>query len=414
MDTPRDRRHDDSRSDGFVLVGVVMFVLALTILGLSVFSLSSYEAQFLRNSQDEVMAYNDAMSGMARAGYIVATRGRLDSCRVVLPVNIDSTRAWDLTGKQDGAPTTQDIWIKVAASHGTARKSVVGRFTLKSDSTFYKRALHSAGSVVVDIQSGATNHTVQLGDAVRLGVNSWSWLYSLRSPLPSDYATVVIPVPSVSPFIASHWASATQPPYDMIHDRVYLTNPSNSSVKYFRWPEYTPARQYTLEANGPTIEVEGPVVWMFPRGVKFEYAVKIESHGHHHSHGNDDCLVIVAGPGDELESGIGYIGIQFHGGLESADVPVILVTDGALTYNQENSSGNSYRVDYFSAFVGGAYLRGPTVGNSVQFLHDHDAPEDDRNGIIDRLISQGALPNAVSTTGSRYELVAGTWQDVTP
>ena len=44
--TPRDRspRHGES---GFVLIGVVIFVLALTIIGISLFSLSSYEAQFL-------------------------------------------------------------------------------------------------------------------------------------------------------------------------------------------------------------------------------------------------------------------------------------------------------------------------------------------------------------------------------
>ncbi len=35
---------------GFVLVAVVMFVLALTILGFSLYGLSSYEGQFLSRS----------------------------------------------------------------------------------------------------------------------------------------------------------------------------------------------------------------------------------------------------------------------------------------------------------------------------------------------------------------------------
>jgi hypothetical protein len=47
-ETCRVQSPEDDR--GFVIVGVVMFVLALTILGLSLFSLSSYESQFLNRS----------------------------------------------------------------------------------------------------------------------------------------------------------------------------------------------------------------------------------------------------------------------------------------------------------------------------------------------------------------------------
>ena len=48
---------------GFMLVGVVMFMLALTILGMSLFALSSYEAQFYTASASREQSMQNAESG---------------------------------------------------------------------------------------------------------------------------------------------------------------------------------------------------------------------------------------------------------------------------------------------------------------------------------------------------------------
>ena len=54
---------------GFVLVGVAMFVLVLTILGLSLFTLSGFEAQFFARANERAEAFNTAASGIERARF---------------------------------------------------------------------------------------------------------------------------------------------------------------------------------------------------------------------------------------------------------------------------------------------------------------------------------------------------------
>ena len=49
---------------GFILVGVVTFMLALTILGLSLFALSTYEAQFFYSSAAREQSLQNSESGM--------------------------------------------------------------------------------------------------------------------------------------------------------------------------------------------------------------------------------------------------------------------------------------------------------------------------------------------------------------
>lgn len=418
MDTSRARRPGREQSGGFVLVGVVMFVLALTILGLSVFSLSSYEAQFLRNSRDEVQVYNDAMGGVARAAFVISETGRLDSCRVLLPVNVDSTRAWDLNGKQDGAPGTQDVWVKVAASRGSARRTVQARLRPTVNESYYNRTLHSASTVAIDIgPSGVSSNTIRLGYSVRQTVDNSSWMNFLATPTPADWQRMDIPVPDAAGFVAAKESSASQPPGGTEYD---LNNPNPNSVRYFLWPDTTgrPGTPgmftlYNPRQNLIDIEVHGMVVWVVRRGMRFEGPVRVDGHG------PGDALVIVAGASDRVDENylaLGYrVGIEFMGGL-SADCPVILVTNGTVSFDRNQHGTEGDRVDYFSAYALGFSLRGPlqSSGRTQQLLHDQNAPEDRPNGLIDKLIRLGALPNATGTVGSHYDLVAGTWQDVTP
>jgi len=66
------RRPIRSEASGFVLVGVVMFVLALVILGLSLFSLSSYEGQFVERTKESDAAFYAASSGIEHAKFALA------------------------------------------------------------------------------------------------------------------------------------------------------------------------------------------------------------------------------------------------------------------------------------------------------------------------------------------------------
>jgi Tfp pilus assembly protein PilX len=60
-----------SQARGFILVGVTMFVIVLTILGLSLFSLSGFEAQFLNDSMERQQAFYSASGGIERAKWVL-------------------------------------------------------------------------------------------------------------------------------------------------------------------------------------------------------------------------------------------------------------------------------------------------------------------------------------------------------
>ena len=69
MKRPLIQSNVPGEASGFVLVGVVMIALALTILGLSLFSLSGYESQFLDRSSGGVVV-------TARFGVVLFFCGR--------------------------------------------------------------------------------------------------------------------------------------------------------------------------------------------------------------------------------------------------------------------------------------------------------------------------------------------------
>ncbi len=162
------------------------------------------------------------------------------------------------------------------------------------------------------------------------------------------------------------------------------------------------------------------VVWLFPKGVHFGEGLGptvVESEEHSTA---NDCLVIVARARVRVkEAGLGpeFIGISFFGGLRSSGsngVPIILVTDGVLEIDQASDSAVGPVIDYFSAFAGGIYLRGPLLPYRMRLLHASNAPQDQPNGLLDQLLRQKALPNSTGGSSTRFEMLAGTWQDVTP
>src|SRR5262249_38055573 len=84
-------RRDGER--GFVLPGVVMFVIVLTILGLSLFALSSYEAQFMNATLDQTQAFYFANGAIDRARYLLTSTYRLQDVASNLGAGVDSAIA---------------------------------------------------------------------------------------------------------------------------------------------------------------------------------------------------------------------------------------------------------------------------------------------------------------------------------
>ena len=129
---PRGRRCAASER-GFVLVGVVMFVLALTILGLSLFALSSYEAQFQTSSYLSGQAFNVAQSGVEHVKFVLAHKKRLQDVRTSLyPNGVVYARARclngefvpDSVGKVEDLPDGAQLEIRVLANLNGERRMV--------------------------------------------------------------------------------------------------------------------------------------------------------------------------------------------------------------------------------------------------------------------------------------------------
>lgn len=406
---------------GFVLVGVVMLVLALTILGLSLFSLSSYESQFLRASLDRRQAFDCAQGGLERAKYVLAVSGLLERVGELPPVeNVieadamqvqhgDSLHAGSIDWNGD------DVLIRITAGYRGARRTVEARFQPQGARSYYKRLITVVNSITVNIdESGALPEPVNARDStVDLTGGFWqpvqtaadtSWTDNVYSYLPKGILDRGVPVPDVTSFIAAHQSGALPATLSGPSPRTLQLTGSTGDIGYFYSIDAGP--NYSLQDPGSVrIEVDGPVVWLLDRGVRIELPVIVERAGAT----PNPCLVIVAGRNgrdtEDLDAGI-----WFWGGLTSHDVPVILVSDGGVRNEQVNTPLILTSVPALSMYGRSVYLTGP----------DNSAPGSPHmtlayggsamSALIDFLAQHDALPNTSAAMGA-LALRPGTWRE---
>lgn len=397
-------------SSGFVLVGVVMMVLALTILGLSLFSLSGYEAQFLNHSLDEERALQYAMGGLARARFALSVEpSTLSRVRNNLPPFVTYTCATqERGGVKDsmGLVVTpgEDVNIVVQAEYRGVVRRVEGWYIPKVEDNYYKRLLTISGTIMVNEKVGQSAHdaikTVVLNDSAWVSIDDPTWQGRVLQA-PGVNAPRYVPTPLSSSFISSD--GATQVPYDQ---PTYVLSGSQSQVRRFYTDNLFPAgamkfsSYYQFDA---TISVSGKCVWMLPKGLRIG--------GMTHITGNPttDALVIIAGNGYDRSAAPDPGAVWFFGGLNS-DIPLILVSDGwvkieAFQHPTDNSTANN-----LSIFAGSLLLTGPesapTSGHLMTLRYDHSTMDP----LIDYLMSSGALPNGVNN--SAFAMRRGKWRQV--
>jgi hypothetical protein len=406
---------------GFVLIGVVIFVLALTIIGISLYSLSSYEAQFLQRSIDSEQAFQSAVGGIERAKFALAKTGILDSVCVSLPAGVDTTMAF-----QDGQTTGAVSWdpAKKVALHVVANVNGMRR-VMDAEFTPIDTVVVSYYSSLVTVRDGITvmdqapgsptnrDRTVLLSGTIwdGSGLPPSGWVPHVYPPPPDDILTSPgVPLPDVGPFLdrpgkidLATPVTATGMPADPIN----LTTPPNTPA-YFVSENQDAQGNFSFSSYGRNyceIQVSGIAVWLLPQGGMFYQDTYVR--------GNPatDCLVIIAGPK------IGSCGwttafepsssICFLGFLE-AQIPIVLVSSGeVLMYHENNYQRNTLTTDV-AIFARSARFLGPDPAEGVQ-LRLFRQPSGPLNSfIIDRLSSCEALPNA-PRGGRRLDLVPGTW-----
>jgi hypothetical protein len=421
----RVRRADPGAERGFVLIGVIMFVLALTILGLSLFGLSTFEAEFLERSIVRTQAFYDASGGLERARWVLARYGTLQSVQDprFYSDGVVYARAWYADNAADsagwinwGGPRrvrVRVLAVRTAASTdprpNTERCMVEREFDPVRLRNLYSNVLTTPGSIVVETSppwAGAnpSYEGLYLQGAIGVAAGSdTSW----TGYTPGAYLLNVsaLPAPDVAGFLA-RWAGSSQGAVQNSGGNYFL----NTGARYLTGSNDPPQPGYSVyNFNDPKISlrVSGTVLWMLPQGAFFYQKVEVKG-------GPDDRLVIVAGrsavgnfPGFGVSTGI-----HFLGGVESA-VPLILVSDGVIAFEQRNNPsptpGDGYTIDYLSAFAAGIYLSGPQRPQWVRLLHSLNVAYQD-GAILDPLAEAGLLPNIPPGQNRQLEPLAGSWR----
>ncbi len=427
---------------GFVLVGVVMFVLALTILGLSLFTLSSYEAQSLTQSHARTQGSYDAESGIEMVKALIMTGPNFSLASAGAAVgsfNVISAVAkqhrsgglWDSTGVVTGDST---VWIRVTSQNYGERKTLEARFRPNTSRDYYKRLFTIANNAEVENNEILPGPTVIVHPASQLILSGQAWQFVDAGPADTAWATSsqstwnlphfeytdAFDLTGVLPsYAASHPTSFT-PTLNIsdpnLHKLSFDKHPGGT-VGYYSSPAYPGGFPpvsgfYTFEEpRSVEIEVEGTAVWVVPAGVQFKQQVKIKRKS-----GPPAVLIIVAGRNNLNPASIDGA-IHFQGGftLEGGnEVFVILVTDAKVLIEFANEA-NTYecRVDRLSVLCRDLLLQGPKNVAPIRTLRLSYDPSMD--SVIDDLYNDPSdpLPRPAGSASS-LTLIRGSWRSATP
>lgn len=417
---------------GFILVGVITFMLVLTILGLSLFALSSYESQFFGASATREQALQNCESGMDLVKALLQSQypQRLENARLAVgQFGITSALAyqWQSGNVNDTLSQGPVQWdstlvIVVTASSRGSERTIEAKFIPSSDENPYQRLVTAGGRIrYLAMYSGAPN-TFKMSGRV------WQYVKSASDTAWTDQVTWLsgrpleitpTPTPLADAFVDTKLlGSLPQPSVEFELGSQYAMKFFNygSAPKFFRSPP-SPTDEDTIEEQEyedftfysyPTmdIEVRGTVVWVVPEGVCFRHRVEVMREG-----SGDATLVIVAkanghDPGNENRA------IWFQGGLKitDSDTRVYLVSQGdvAITYLH----GASYARDARGLSImaaGDVELGGPAPGEDYQISYLADSMDP----LALQLLSQGALPPVVGGNSTTFIAARGHWLETT-
>lgn len=419
------RARVQSEQGGFVIVGVVMFVLALTILGLSLFSLSTTEAQFMGNESDDIQAYLSAMAGMQRAEWVItkATNGQLPAVKNNLPPDVVYTRAMYADGSQDSL--TQIDWTKpktvqilVVATHGVATHRVQATFLPIKGPEIYRHLLSisdpSPGAIQVPITGGPDN-TVRntqtyLDGAVWQNSSDQSWATRAQTTLGHPVTTGGLPTPDVVSYFAAHPPASAPPFGDQNGSNHQWSMVASSPYSFFSTPsglQNDPNYSCFLQSGGaqPQISVGGTAIWLVPKGLRFYSNVLV------HALTPAATLIIVAQQNTDTNDEPD-VGIWFFGGIQvDPGVSVFLVTDAKVKIEHYNGLTNSTAMGYVSIFAKDAFLMGPPPGYNMTLANPISLVPNQLDPVLEPLYQLGLLPNTDAGEGAELQPIAGTWSE---
>jgi hypothetical protein len=143
---------------------------------------------------------------------------------------------------------------------------------------------------------------------------------------------------------------------------------------------------------------------MLDRGFRSDGLVTVQGNS------SNSCLIMVAEPGGR---GDATAGIWFGGGIRSNNVPLVLVSDGAVRI--EDAGGNDSAAGV-SIYANGVSILGPLfVDGNGDLLADHVLRLSyGLSHLLNPLRQQGLLPGPGPGALSEFPMVAGSWRELPP
>jgi hypothetical protein len=219
-----------AREGGFVLIGVVMFVLALTILGISLYGLSSYEATFLGQMHDANAALYRAQGGMEMVKGLLVQNGRLSAAGAAVGFEgvtyavakqhlAFPAGSWDSTG----VLSDSTVYVTVVAGQGAESRTLTARFLPGHHESYVRRLFTVSQRIETDLHPASDPilhaNRLRLAGAVWQDAPDTSWatpgdpagiVWSGPRPIRTD----VVPLPDIAGFIAAHAPAAHPVQFD--------------------------------------------------------------------------------------------------------------------------------------------------------------------------------------------------------
>jgi hypothetical protein len=434
----RNAGHGQER--GFALLTVIVIVMALTILGLSLFSLSSFEARFFRPAVNQAQAVQSGRGGVDWARYVLESTDDLDSVRIVSLYPPGTTGVIARRGTDfDSADSTgyvfppegvdpEPIWVRSVASQGNQESAVLAKFSPNPGQDIYKRLMTVLDKLVV-----ANDFTARFGNTLLTGVVR---MENLRI---EDYDGQVITEPLHGPpciqsppagapilprpeadLLGDWWTEKYKSAQDVLPAGGPITlGPTGTGAAIYRTNlhelEGGPKRLWSasLEDDECILQVRGISIWLFPEGLRCTDQLRFQNVG-----SGDATVILVGRPGPDVNGGKeNDVGIALFGGVDiPTGVNVFMISNGCVEIEHEPGEWEDKpsKSKYLSIYADWVKLKGPIDPEDMTLEHgtgcNPSMLQDDKDHLVDQLIEANLLPNS-RFARRKLAFVPGTWNE---
>lgn len=419
---------------GFVLVGVVMMVLALTIIGLSLYSLSGYESQFFGRSLFDRQALYAAQGGVELAKAMLSTPlgsppeyGLSNVSRVIGREGIVSALAWQEDPPDTAGPIdwSRNVHVRVGVVVNGVQRTVEGEFSGGVRRSPYDHLFTCPTAIVnVNPTPGINRPTILVGKVWQTvtTASDTAWTQSLDDDSRVQIIPEQAPSPASAAFLTSNGPGDLAPiSWEETPPTTYLDMDagSDTDARFFRSPPDERTTHHTtmspyfdfFSQRRVIVRVRGTAIWLVPRGTQIEGEFIVRRL----AGATTGTLVMVVGPNERYvypapftapgEDNRQY-GPIFENGIRLENTSLFLVSHGIARIKRPYA-GPEAVANGISVFAQRIEFEGPEYGDPRKDMRlEYPAWLEP---IAQSLTSRGLLPGATGVASGEWTLRSGTW-----